>query len=321
MHPLVYKAGFAPLFALLTTLTGCAIPLPFPDTQAFKEESTSFLTTGVTTRDDVRKRLGPPAASRMNGDVYIYLSPHGVGHTAALGPTYGGVIPIYAKAYEIALLIIQFDNDGVVSEIDHLTGAGAETNNGIKVGNPGYQMAGGAIGWKYLQIMPKLFSRDYLVLLAPRPEDEEKKQFRAPAGMCGVYYYRHLPWYEIKLLGERDMIHVSVQLDEINMGDHDESEYFYFLVTPGIHSISSTALDSMNLASNSSFSFECVGGRNYFIEQSWSMGWSRLYGAMTQVDESIGKKEIAKRHMVLGSGPSDKSSAAFDSMIWHGNSR
>jgi hypothetical protein len=302
-----FKFSLMLLILLGVFETACSITLSRVSQPA--DEATSFIKPGITTREEVREHLGLPVASRREASIYIYPIYH---PRLYVVPTLLYGLPYFTEGTKVELLIIQFDGQHVVQEVDQIMAAGNVTRNGIEVTNLGYSYMGDPLGGALGPPQHEGFTPSWLVLLAPPREDERAKRFFPPPDKCAIYYYRKEHWYQYPTanLVER----VQVRLDNILMGNHRETEYFYWLVEPGRHYVSCSALDTNGLSSHS---FECVAGKNYFVKQEWNVGtWfssfeHRVSGSITPVEEEIGEREILKRQMIIESGPSDASPPGF----------
>ena len=103
-----------------TLLTGCLFPVP-PHYDQYSRENVEgkvpeFITSGVTTREDVMMALGEPDGVALDESWFVYGSAYcegGMGLFMAAGSA-AGVIATTAVQYR--RLILQFDPHGVVTQ-------------------------------------------------------------------------------------------------------------------------------------------------------------------------------------------------------------
>jgi len=103
-----------------TLLTGCLFPVP-PHYDQYSRENVEekvpeFITSGVTTREDVMMALGEPDGVALDESWFVYGSAYcegGMGLFMAAGGA-AGVIATTAVQYR--RLILQFDPHGIVTQ-------------------------------------------------------------------------------------------------------------------------------------------------------------------------------------------------------------
>ncbi|WP_459873393.1 DUF2846 domain-containing protein [Halomonas shantousis] len=106
------------------------------------------------------------------------------------------------------------------------------------------------------------------------------KQFPAPPqDMAGVYIYRD------SFMGQA--LKKSVSLDERVLGETANGVYFYEVVTPGKHTLSTESEFGDNY-----LSFEADAGRNYFVEQYMKMGVFVGGAGLKMIDETDGMSRV-----------------------------
>jgi len=118
------------------------------------------------------------------------------------------------------------------------------------------------------------------VPMASDEEDFALKQFTVPPeDQAGLYIYRNT------FAGQA--LKKTVYLDGNMVGETANKVYFYKIISPGPHTISTESEFSDN-----SISFEADGGRNYYAEQYIKMGVFVGGANIRMVDENEGKKAV-----------------------------
>lgn len=289
------------LTIILFNLVGCVV-IPIPSTKALEEKpfhgEQTAIVIGVTTKEEVENLLDAPDAKRRSGSIYIYAKPYIYGYLYALSSQNENL----TRLEKHHLLILQFDKNGIVKDVDLIVGKGGWTKNGIFVADTGLRPK------EYLSSYPKpetsieqmlvLYSNSFTELNAAQ-------RFIAPYGKAVIYLYREeLSFLFPEFKNEK----VSVSLDCIALGDFGEEGFFYWTVDPGNHSITVTPLwpgqeGQAGQWHSASISIECKEGQIYFIEQTWER--EGLFKQQFKVhltivsDQSTGRQEVLKRKMVL----------------------
>ena len=120
------------------------------------------------------------------------------------------------------------------------------------------------------------------VPMAPKEDDLALKQFSAPpVDKAGLYIYRNT-------FGGQ-ALKKTIYLDGKVIGETANKVYFYKVIEPGEHTLSTESEFSDN-----SLPFEADGGRNYFAEQYIKLGVFVGGANVKMVDEEKGKKEVLK---------------------------
>lgn len=118
------------------------------------------------------------------------------------------------------------------------------------------------------------------VPMGSNEEDMALKQFPAPPqDMAGLYVYRD------SFMGKA--LKKSVSLDGQLLGETANGVYFYEVIEPGEHSLSTESEFSDN-----SLSFVADAGENYFFEQYIKMGVFVGGAGLKMVDEAEGMNAV-----------------------------
>jgi len=294
---LLFLIGFS------LNLIGC---VPLPSTKAlekrpFEGEQTSSIIVGHATKGEVERILGTPNATRRDDSVYIYEKPYIYGHLFYYLVFAFGMRPM-AKDH---LLIVQFNKNGVVKDIDHLVGKGTETQNGIYVADTGLRHTPYFIVSNYPTIQPPdIPIQQLLVLYSDRTSETTAKHFLVPCGKSAIYLYReNVPFYK----GGREI--VSVSLDGFELGGFGPEGFFYWIVDPGPHSITVTPIwpEAGRGWHHASINMECTVGQIYFVEQTMKSESKLKNFFLTEFfvqlsvlsDPAKGRHEVMKRRMIL----------------------
>jgi len=261
-------------------LLGCFCFIPTKQKEPrFVDESVSQIIPGTTTKAEVKAILGQPDAIRKNDSIYIYSDPRKIGIAmVVLYYNVGGISDVYKNHH----IIIQFNNSGIVQELDHVYGRRTRTTkNGIFVASA----------------TPP---NKEVILYAQSCLDEKAKQFFVPAGKSAIYFY----WRKRSFfLGE--VIHETghVYLDNSSLSDITKHGYFYLVVDPGMHQLEISANPAIPYLQTGTLSINCNEGQIYFVEQTWKTEkifptsiWS---GQMRIVDKDEGQSAIKKRRLIL----------------------
>lgn len=120
------------------------------------------------------------------------------------------------------------------------------------------------------------------VPMGPSDEDQALKQFPTPPqGMAGLYVYRD------SFMGKA--LKKSVSLDGQLLGETANGVYFYEVVEPGEHSLSTESEFSDN-----SIDFMADAGENYFVEQYIKMGIFVGGAGLNMVEKTEGMDAVRK---------------------------
>ena len=120
------------------------------------------------------------------------------------------------------------------------------------------------------------------VPMASETDDAAGKSFPAPAvNTAGVYIFRD------SFMGKG--VKRSVSLDGTVLGETANKVYFYKLVSPGPHTVSTESEFG-----NNSVSFQAAGGHNYFVRQYLKMGVVSAGANVEMVNEAEGRKEVLR---------------------------
>jgi outer membrane protein assembly factor BamE (lipoprotein component of BamABCDE complex) len=261
------------------SLLGCCFIPTKQKEPRFVDESVSQIIPGVTTKREVKIVLGPPDAIRKNDSIYIYSDPRKIGiAVVALYYNVGGI----SDVYKIHHVIIQFNNSGIVQEVDSIYGR-STTKNGILVA---------------FAAPPN----KEVILYAQSCLDEKAKEFLVPEGKSAIYFYwRKRPFF--LFLGGLIVETGHVYLDNKSLADITKHGYFYLVVDPGMHQLQIWANTAGPGSQTGTLSINCKEGLTYFVEQTWktermfpSPLWS---GQMRIVDKDEGQSEIKKRRLIL----------------------
>ncbi len=281
---------------VLASLSACiAIPIQLPDEEPFQDEQLAFIEIGKTTKEEIATAMSDFPIETDEGEVRVKLTPQ---------KYRGGDWWLYAQTREelkwffiygwpggggdagtigdvdYRLLLIKFDNNGIVAEyaLSSSEGNGCD-RYGICVRVSHY------------------------TLLASEDEDRVVKQFDIPADRCGVYVYGKSYVYQ------KRWVAVPIWLDGHRVGWHlDKKQFFFWQLDPGIHQLGSRSLD---VPDQSPIEFSCAAGSLYFFELErktrslWQPGIS-FWAEIEQRDAVKGRKAIGKRQLTLNiTEPSD----------------
>lgn len=118
------------------------------------------------------------------------------------------------------------------------------------------------------------------VPLAPKENDAAAKRFAAPSSAsAGVYIFRN------SFVGQA--LKKSVSIDGKVIGKTANKTYFYKIVAPGSHTLSTESEFGEN-----SIVFEAAGGKNYYARQYIKMGVLVGGSNLEMVSEEEGRKEV-----------------------------
>lgn len=118
------------------------------------------------------------------------------------------------------------------------------------------------------------------VPMASKQEDAAAKQFSLPPnGKAGVYIYRNT------FVGQA--LKKDVSIDGAILGETANKVYFYKVVEPGKHVVSTESEFSDN-----TLSFDAEAAKNYYIEQYIKMGVFVGGANLRMVDEEEGKNGV-----------------------------
>lgn len=118
------------------------------------------------------------------------------------------------------------------------------------------------------------------VPMASKDEDMKLKQFNVPPeDKAGLYIYRNT-------FGGQ-ALKKNVYVDGEFIGETANKVYFYKLIAPGSHTLSTESEFGDN-----SVSFEAIGGNNYYAEQYIRMGVFVGGANIRMVDEDEAQKDI-----------------------------
>jgi hypothetical protein len=274
---------------------GCVYIPTVPEKNPFPADLNTSIKVGVTTKEELRNILGEPDSTRQNNSVYIYANSQKIGWIIPLIPTYMG--PDALDYNRNHLLIIQFTNDGIVKEINHIVGTGSQRKDGIYVADPGLRPKGHSL-FGIDSVHPP-FDR-LLILYAPRDMDERAKKYLVPPNKSAIYVFKQ--HYHLLLMQAQATITDYVSLDHVQLGDFGDEGYYYWVVDPGVHYISVDARPPNQSVPAAELSIELKEGRAYFLEQTWEhTGFLGIgfRGKLTEVDKDRGEKEIGKRRLIL----------------------
>lgn len=126
------------------------------------------------------------------------------------------------------------------------------------------------------------------VPMASKAKDAELKRFELPTGdMAGLYIYRN------SFVGQG--LKKSVYIDGTLLGETANKVYFYQLITPGKHIVSTESEFSDN-----ALSLDIKGGDNYFVEQYIKMGVFVGGAGLQVVDKAAGEKAVQESGLAEG---------------------
>jgi outer membrane protein assembly factor BamE (lipoprotein component of BamABCDE complex) len=259
----------------------CFIPTKQKEPR-FTDESVSQISPGTSTKAEVKAILGQPDSIRKNDSIYIYSDRRKIGIAAiALPLPVGGI----SYAYKIDHIIIQFNNSGIVQEVDHIYFPGRKkwrtTKNGIFVATDATP-------------------NEEVILYAQSCLDRKAKQFLVPAGKSAIYFY----WRKRAFfLGEVTHERGHLYLDNTSLSDTTKHGYFYLIVDPGMHQLKVSGSRAEPYLQTGTLSINCKEGQIYFVEQTWKLErifpkgiWS---GQMRTLDKDEGQSAIKKRRLIL----------------------
>jgi hypothetical protein len=116
--------------------------------------------------------------------------------------------------------------------------------------------------------------------MASKDEDMQLKEFSAPPeNKAGLYIYRNT------FAGQA--LKKNVYLDGEFIGETANKVYFYKVLSPGSHTLSTESEFSDN-----SLTFEAAAGKNYYAEQYIKMGVFVGGANLRMIDEGEAQKAI-----------------------------
>lgn len=259
----------------------CFIPTKQKEPR-FTDESVSQINPGTITKAEVKAILGQPDAIRKNDSIFIYSDRRKIGIAMfAIWYGFGGI----SDAYKIDHIIIQFNNSGIVQEVDHIYSTGRKkwriTKNGIFVA-------------------ADATPNNEVILYAQSCLDEKAKEFFVPEGKSAIYFYwRKRAFFLGEVIHETGHLH----LDNTSLSDITKHGYFYLVIDPGMHQLEVSASRAEPYLQTGTLSINCKEGQIYFVEQTWKLEkifptsiWS---GQMRTVDKDEGQSAIKKRRLIL----------------------
>ncbi|MDA8329184.1 MAG: DUF2846 domain-containing protein [Betaproteobacteria bacterium] len=120
------------------------------------------------------------------------------------------------------------------------------------------------------------------VPMASEQDDAASKAFTLPpSDKAGLYVYRD------SFTGKS--IKRTVSLDGAVIGATANKVYFYKLISPGSHTLSTESEFGDN-----SITFQALGGHNYFARQYMKMGAFTAGAGIKIMDEDEGEKEVLR---------------------------
>lgn len=120
------------------------------------------------------------------------------------------------------------------------------------------------------------------VPMASKAQDAELKNFPTPPeNNAGLYIFRNT------FVGQA--IKKTVSINGTEIGETANKTYFYNLISPGLHTISTESEFSDN-----SITLQAYAGKNYYVEQSIKMGVFVGGAKLEVVPENKGQEEVLK---------------------------
>ena len=286
-------------FITVANITGC-IAIPHPtvvEELPFKNEELSFIEIGVTSRDDVRQKLGTEEVIRANGRYAIYGEPRtvagmlvgtGYGYTGA-----GSVLPITTKH----LLVIRYNNKGLVVDYEVLREGEKCIENGLCI-EPFYESLSSSSLWFDSDLV-----FDDAILYANSESDKQSKQFIVSPDNCGFY-----------LFVSGDKGHHHVISNDMAPNIINEKGYLYREANPGtikywVNRVNSPT--SMSIYSNADEIKEvseiseikalpCGPGDLFFLKVTYRDKMFRDDELLISVvSEEEGKQEVLRRRLII----------------------
>ena len=275
---------------LVICLSACiAFPIQLPDAEPFKDEKLAFIEIGKTTKEEIATAMSDFPLKTDEGEVRVKLTPQKYRggdwwlyaqtreelklFVAVMGPFGSGDAGIIGDV-DYRLLLIKFDNNGVVAEYELSSSEGDGCDR--------YSIC----------VRESLY-----MLLASEDEDRVVKHFDIPADRCGVYVY-----------GKR-WVAVPIWLDGHRVGWHlDKKQFFFWQLDPGVHQLASRSPD---VSDQKPIEFGCAAGDLYFFAlkgKSSGIFTSSFHSwiEIEQPDAVTGRKAIGKRQLTLNiTEPSD----------------
>jgi hypothetical protein len=274
------------LFAALT-LSGC-IPIPiFPGANPF-EKRVGFIRVDQTNRAEVIAKLSAPPIVRRHERFFGYIAYEGGYGVGSIG---GGGATFFhrgASGLTARFVGIEFDEQNIVTHCDQAA---------VKL---------------HIGVVPKLwrvclptgvcidFHKGAVVASLSSQEDARAKRFQSVPDRCAIYLVRADKAPEGELPGPRLF---PVYMDGAHAGESGPGTYFYWIISPGQHTIEAKPLgddrrstvflsDSTNKGHGGSVQFACSPAEKVFVRQN-SLGRFEI------VPEQEGKEAVQQSEKLL----------------------
>ena len=242
--------------AYLSLALGACLAIPYEEELPYADDLPVF-EEGLTLKEEVRRRLFEPQAYYSGGSEWVYAADRLEWQVLAL------MRPYYGEGREIHLLVLGFDDRGILEKLQFEVLSEWRMSNCT---DSGFCFGG-----------HKQFIR-----LASEAEDQEAKSFTSPPFTCGLYYFgAPSNWDSAQ----------SVILDGQKQGAVFVGNLFYhWILQTGQHTLAVTpGIPRIKV--------DCVGDELFFITLK-SGGFLSGEIEFTQLEESKGRAKIRKRHLI-----------------------
>lgn len=228
---------FLLVLTLLAFQSACIVlPVGIPGKNPFKDKNLPFIEIGKSTKyeiDDAMLDLTKGKGSLTQfrgGDWWLYAQTRKEAKWLVALVSPAGADGLITGNVDHRLLLIKFDNNGVVSGYEQLSSEGGGCNrHGVCVRESRH------------------------MLLAAEDEDRVAKQFDIPANRCGVYLYSE------KISEAYFPSEDPVQLDGHQVGWFlDKKQFFSWQLAQGVH--------ELYISDHRPIEFDCIGGDLNFFE-------------------------------------------------------
>jgi hypothetical protein len=276
---------FAVLVITYFPLSGCA---PVPIVREYEEPERISLfdlngfTIGVTTRQDVQKTIGKPDLRRYNDRLWIY--------------GWAGKSPLLTmQAYTARVLFIEFDEEGVLIDIDLEEGEEACRDDGICIRH--WEITEKEWGTYVVHwLMIWRLSETRTIVTAPDKENERIRNYEPDEGVCGLYVFGDISRFAIGDYKDITTDGDTYAFFELKSG---KQEIFVYL------GLLTSAFDNPNDVPLIN-EFECGSGNNVYINVNKKYIWKRLglfpsglEWNVTFLPPEVGRDKIKKSRLQL----------------------
>lgn len=249
------------LFMMTFSLGGCAIPIPAGGEDPYTKEVTD-LQLENTTKADVLRRFGKPAATYLNGSKFVYSTYKQtlvVPYIFELWPGGMGV----ATGGKYHFLILNFDEQDILTE--------------FQLENAGYMLS---------SCSDTGICHDgagHVVQLASKTKEAKAKEFLFPGNQCGIYMYsddfRNTRQTTMTLNGDYQGF----------VGQWGIRPFFYWQLDPGKHELT-------YYPGPGTLSFTCRQGELVFVLLTMT---DDVPTSLEVVDNSEGRRQIDSSGLVF----------------------